>query len=43
VGAVAKSSTGRVVGLYAIEGTVSFADLRYRGADAAPQREEIPA
>jgi Glycosyl hydrolases family 43 len=24
-------------------GTVSFADLRYRGADAAPQREEIPA
>ncbi len=32
---VAKSFTGRVVGLYAAQGTVTFADLRYRGGDAA--------
>ncbi|WP_448628338.1 family 43 glycosylhydrolase [Geodermatophilus sp. URMC 64] len=30
---VAKSFTGRVVGLYATEGTVTFADFRYRGSD----------
>ena len=30
------SFTGRVLGLYATEGTVSFADLRYRGTDAVP-------
>ena len=28
------SFTGRVIGLYASEGTVSFADFRYRGTDA---------
>ena len=28
------SFTGRVIGLYASAGTVSFADFRYRGADA---------
>jgi beta-xylosidase len=32
---VAKSFTGRVWGLFAVEGTVSFSDLRYRGSDAA--------
>jgi xylan 1,4-beta-xylosidase len=31
---VAKSFTGRVVGLYATDGTVTFADFRYRGSDA---------
>jgi hypothetical protein len=30
---VAQSSTGRVVGLDATDGTVTFADLRYRGSD----------
>jgi beta-xylosidase len=33
---VANSFTGRVFGLYATEGTVSFADLRYSGTDAVP-------
>jgi xylan 1,4-beta-xylosidase len=37
---VAKSFTGRVVGLYAAEGTVTFADYRCRGSD---QTQEIPA
>jgi xylan 1,4-beta-xylosidase len=32
----AASFTGRVVGLYAAEGTVSFADYRYHGSDARP-------
>jgi xylan 1,4-beta-xylosidase len=27
------SFTGRVIGLYASQGTVSFADFRYRGTD----------
>jgi xylan 1,4-beta-xylosidase len=31
---VAKSFTGRVVGLYAVGGTVTFRDFRYRGSDA---------
>jgi xylan 1,4-beta-xylosidase len=31
------SFTGRVLGLYATEGSVSFAHLRYRGTDAVPQ------
>jgi beta-xylosidase len=30
---VAKSFTGRVVGLYTASGTVTFADFRYRGSD----------
>jgi hypothetical protein len=34
---VAKSFTGRVLGLYAADGTVSFAELRYRGTDDVPQ------
>jgi beta-xylosidase len=33
---VAKSFTGRVFGLYAADGTVTFADLRYTGTDAVP-------
>jgi xylan 1,4-beta-xylosidase len=33
---VAKSFTGRVLGVYAAEGTVSFSDLRYRGTDDVP-------
>ena len=33
---VAKSFTGRVVGLYATDGTVTFSDLRYTGTDAVP-------
>ncbi|WP_225232207.1 glycoside hydrolase family 43 protein [Klenkia terrae] len=32
---VAKSFTGRVWGLFAVDGTVSFTDLRYRGSDSA--------
>jgi beta-xylosidase len=31
---VAKSFTGRVVGLFATDGTVTFSDFRYRGNDA---------
>jgi beta-xylosidase len=34
---VAKSFTGRVLGLYAADGTVTFSDLRYRGTDDVPQ------
>lgn len=34
---VASSFTGRVVGLYAADGTVTFAGLRYRGTDAVPR------
>jgi hypothetical protein len=34
---VAKSFTGRVVGVYAAEGTVTFSGLRYRGSDAVPR------
>jgi len=34
---VAKSFTGRVLGVYASAGTVSFTDLRYRGTDDVPQ------
>jgi beta-xylosidase len=34
---VAKSFTGRVVGIYAAEGTVTFSGLRYRGSDAVPR------
>jgi hypothetical protein len=34
---VAESFTGRVVGLYAVDGTVAFSDLRYRGTDAVPE------
>jgi len=33
------SFTGRVIGLYAREGTVRFADFRYRGSDASPGPE----
>jgi hypothetical protein len=33
---VAKSFTGRVVGLYAVEGTVAFSDLSCRGTDDIP-------
>jgi hypothetical protein len=33
---VAKSFTGRVLGLYTAEGTVTFADVRYRGTDTVP-------
>ena len=33
---VAKSFTGRVFGVYAADGTVTFADLRYSGTDAVP-------
>jgi hypothetical protein len=33
---VAKSFTGRVFGVYAADGTVTFADLRYSGTDALP-------
>jgi beta-xylosidase len=33
---VAKSFTGRVFGVYAADGTVSFSGLRYRGTDAVP-------
>jgi beta-xylosidase len=33
------SFTGRVVGLYAEEGTVTFADFRYRGSERAPASE----
>ena len=33
---VAKSFTGRVFGLYAVEGTVTFAELRYSGTDVLP-------
>ena len=36
---VAKSFTGRVLGLYAVDGTVAFSDLRYRGSDAVPGRD----
>jgi beta-xylosidase len=38
---VAKSFTGRVLGVYAADGTVRFSDLHYRGTDDVPQ--EIPA
>ena len=34
---VAKSFTGRVIGLYAVHGMVTFADLRYSGTDAVPE------
>jgi xylan 1,4-beta-xylosidase len=34
---VAKSFTGRVLGCYAADGTVSFSALRYRGTDDVPQ------
>jgi hypothetical protein len=34
---VAKSFTGRVFGLYAVEGTVIFSELGYRGTDAVPE------
>jgi hypothetical protein len=33
---VAKSFTGRVLGLYAVDGRVRFTELRYRGTDAMP-------
>jgi hypothetical protein len=33
---VAKSFTGRVLGVYAADGTVTFGDLRYRGTDVVP-------
>ena len=33
---VANSFTGRVFGLYAVEDTVTFSELRYPGTDAAP-------
>lgn len=33
---VAKSFTGRVFGVYAADGTVHVADLRYTGTDAVP-------
>ena len=33
---VANSFTGRVFGLYAVEGTVTFAELRYSGTDVLP-------
>ncbi|MGY1808640.1 family 43 glycosylhydrolase [Blastococcus sp. SYSU D00669] len=36
---VAKSFTGRVVGMHATDGTVTFSDFRYRGSDT----EEIPS
>ena len=39
---VAKSFTGRVYGLYATDGTVTFTDLRYTGTDAVPDFQEIP-
>jgi hypothetical protein len=39
---VAKSFTGRVVGLYAVDGTVTFSTLRYRGTDAVPDSRESP-
>ena len=32
------SFTGRVIGLYASQGTVSFAGYRYRGTDAGVQQ-----
>ena len=31
------SFTGRVLGLYATEGTVRFADYRYRGSESGEQ------
>lgn len=34
---VAKSFTGRVLGPYAADGTVTFSELRYRGSDAVPE------
>jgi xylan 1,4-beta-xylosidase len=34
---VAKSFTGRVFGLYAADGTVTFTDLHYTGTDDLPQ------
>jgi hypothetical protein len=34
---VARSFTGRVLGCYAADGTVTFSDLRYRGTDDIPQ------
>jgi hypothetical protein len=40
---VATSFTGRVVGLYAVDGTVGFTGFRYRGTDALPEPQEIPA
>jgi hypothetical protein len=40
---VARSFTGRVVGLYAVDGTVGFTGFRYRGTDAVPDPQEIPA
>jgi hypothetical protein len=36
---VAKSFTGRVLGVFAADGTVTFTDLRYRGTDSL---EETP-
>ena len=33
---VANSFTGRVFGLYAVEDTVTFSELRYPGTDAVP-------
>jgi xylan 1,4-beta-xylosidase len=34
---VARSFTGRVFGLYAADGTVTFTDLHYTGTDDLPQ------
>jgi beta-xylosidase len=36
---VAQSFTGRVWGLYATDGTVTFTDLRYTGTDAVPDAQ----
>ena len=33
---VAKSFTGRVVGIYSAEGAVGLSDISYRGTDAVP-------
>jgi xylan 1,4-beta-xylosidase len=38
---VAKSFTGRVLGVHAVDGTVTFSDLHYSGTDDVPQ--ETPA
>jgi len=37
------SFTGRVIGLYAAEGTVSFAGFRYRGSENASEDRDKPA
>jgi xylan 1,4-beta-xylosidase len=34
---VVRSFTGRVLGLHATDGTVSFSQVRYRGTDDIPQ------